>query len=71
LDDTLEDTAQRCVYDTAIEVRKILGDVALSNTKYKDVEPERRKKLVQLTIKYRDKVTLTNKQEKRLKVYEN
>ena len=71
LDDNLEDTAQRCVQDTAIEVRKILGDVALSNTKYKDLEPERRKKLVQLTIKYRDKVTLTNKQEKRLKAYAN
>jgi hypothetical protein len=71
LDDDLEDIAQRCVHDTAIDVRKILGDVALSNTKYKDLNPERKRKLVQLTIKYRDKLNLTNKQEKRLKTYEN
>jgi len=71
LDNNLEDTAQRCVHDTAIEVRKILGDVALSNTKYKDLNPERKRKLVQLTIKYRDKMNLTHKQETRLKTYEN
>lgn len=71
LDDDLDDTAQRCVQDTAIEVRKILGDVALSNTKYKDLNPERKRKLVQLTIKYRDKMNLTHKQETRLKTYEN
>lgn len=71
LEDNLEDTAKKCIRDTAIEVRKILGDVALSNTKYKDLDPERRKKLVRLTIKYRDKMNLTHKQETRLKTYEN
>ena len=71
LNDNLEDTAQRCVYDTAIDVRKILGDVALSNMKYKDLDPKRRKKLVQLTIRYRDRLQLTHKQEIRLKAYEN
>ncbi len=71
LDDDLDDTAQRCAQDTAIEVRKILGDVALSNTKYKDLDPERRKKLVRLTIRYRDRLQLTHKQETRLKAYES
>ncbi len=71
LDDELEDTAQRCIQDTAIEVRKTLGDVALSNMKYTDLDPERRKKLVQLTIEYRNKLHLTHKQEIRLKAYEN
>lgn len=71
LDDDLEDIAQRCVYDTAIEVRKILGDVALSNTKYKDLALDRRKKLVRLAIRYRDRLQLTHKQETRLKSYDN
>jgi hypothetical protein len=71
LDDDLDNTAQKCVHDTAIEVRKILGDVALSNTKYKDLNPERRKKLVRITIRYRDQLHLTHKQETRLKAYEN
>lgn len=71
LDDDLDDAAQRCVHDTAIEVRKILGDVALSNTKYKDLDPERRKKLVRFTTRYRDRLQLTHKQETRLKAYEN
>jgi len=71
LDDDLEDISEKCVQDTAIEVRKTLGDAALSNIKYKDLDPKRRKKLVQLTIKYRDNLTLTNKQETRLKSYEN
>jgi len=71
LDDDLKDTAQRCIHDTAIEVRKTLGDVALSNTKYKDLDSERRKKLVRLTIRYQDQLQLTHKQETRLKTYEN
>lgn len=71
LDDDLKDTAQRCIHDTAIEVRKTLGDVALSNTKYKDLDSERRKKLVRLTIRYQDRLQLTHKQETRLKTYEN
>jgi len=71
LDDDLEEIAQRCVHDTAIEVRKILGDVALSNTKYKNLDPKRRKTLAQLTIRYRDRIQLTHKQETRLRIYEN
>ncbi|MEA2054875.1 MAG: hypothetical protein U9O96_07230 [Candidatus Thermoplasmatota archaeon] len=70
-DDELEEIAKMCTNDKASEVRKVLGDVALSNVKYKDLNPERRRKLVKLTIKYKEKMNLTNKQEKRLKNYEN
>lgn len=71
LDDGLEESARVCVHDPAMDVRKTLGDVALSNTKYKDLNPQRRKKLVQLTLKYRDRLNLTHKQQTRLKTYEN
>lgn len=62
----LNNLAKACVNDNAGDVRKTLGDVALSNFKFKNLDSKRREKLIELTHAYKEKIRLTNKQKKRL-----
>ncbi|MEM0466082.1 MAG: hypothetical protein QXX20_00560 [Candidatus Thermoplasmatota archaeon] len=66
LGDNLEETAQRCMEDNACEVRTVLGEVAVSTIKYKDLDQERRNTLVQLARRYKEKMRLTQMQKRRL-----